>query len=135
MKTATKIRSVIGAGLLAALPSLVLAGPPTNTDMARGEIEGILEFCISADPAHAKDLEKEITALTRTLSPPGARGTAAYRQGYDYVTDALVRLAKGGVVSSCASIVSDGKEHGERGEQGEDKEKGRDRPESDRGRR
>ena len=106
METAIRARQLIGACLAAALPCLALAGPPPNTDMARGEIEGIIQFCIKSNPGHAKDLEKEMTSLTSTLSPPGARGTAAYKQGYDLVTDALNKVGKQERVSSCASIAA-----------------------------
>ena len=112
------MRTLIGACLAAALPCLALAGPPANTDMARGEIEGIIRFCIKSDPGHAKDLEKEMTSLTSTLSPPGARGTAAYQQGYDLVTDALDKAARQQIVTACASIVSAAKEPRERDHEG-----------------
>jgi len=106
METGIRARQLIGACLAAALPCLALGGPPANTDMARGEIEGIIQFCIKSDPAHAKDLENEKTLLTSTLSPPGARGTAAYKQGFDLVTDALSKAEKQQVVSSCGSIAA-----------------------------
>jgi hypothetical protein len=108
METGIRIRTLIGACLAAALPCLALAGPPANSDMARGEIEGIIQFCIKSNPGHAQDLEKEMTLLTSTLSPAGARGTAAYKQGYDLVTDALGKAAKQQIVASCASIAAAG---------------------------
>lgn len=104
MKSGIRIRALVCGCVAVVLPCLALAGPPANTDMARGEIEGIIQFCIESDPGHAQDLEKEMTLLTNTLSPAGTRGTAAYQQGHDLVTDALVKLPKSQAVSSCALI-------------------------------
>jgi hypothetical protein len=135
METGIRVRTLIGACLAAALPCLALAGPPANTSMAMGEIEGIMKFCVRAAPEHAKELEQQMSSLTNTLSPSGVRGTAAYQQGYDLVTDALVKVEPERIRLSCTSIVS-GKEHGEREEKGEEKgEKAKERPESDHGRR
>lgn len=114
MSIGLKVRSVVGACLLAALPSLALAETPPNTSMAMGEIEGIIKLCIKSTPEYAKELQQQMTMLTDSLSPPGARGTAGYQQGYDLVTDALGKIAKPQLIADCKSIVvAPRKEHPE----------------------
>jgi hypothetical protein len=108
MKTGLRIRSVMGAYLLAALPSLALAATPPNTNMAMGEVEGIIKFCIKADPRLAKELQQQMRLLTGGVSA-AARATAQYKQGYDLVNDALAKVATQTLVAACASIVAPGK--------------------------
>jgi hypothetical protein len=105
MKTGMRIRRVMGAYLLAILPSLALAGTPPNTNMAMGEVEGIIKFCMKTDPRLAKDLEKQLTLLSGQLGP-GVRASAQYKQGYDLINDALTRVATPTLVAACGSIVA-----------------------------
>jgi hypothetical protein len=105
MKTGLRIRRVMAAYLLAALPSLALAGTPPNTNMAMGEVEGIIKFCIKTDPRLARDLEKQLTLLSGQLGA-GARASAEYKQGYDLVNDALAKVATQTLVGACGSIVA-----------------------------
>jgi hypothetical protein len=105
MKAAMRIRRVMGAYLLATLPSLALAGTPPNTNMAMGEVEGIIKFCMKTDPRLAKDLEKQLTLLSGQLGP-AVRATAQYKQGYDLINDALTRVATPTLIAACGSIVA-----------------------------
>ena len=116
MKTGMTIRRVIGAYLLAALPSLALAGTPPNTNMAMGEVEGIIKFCIKTEPRLTKEFEAQLTLLKGQLA--GARGTAGYTQGYDLINDALVKVARPQVVAACASIVTLRRKEEERSDKG-----------------
>ena len=116
MKTGMTIRGVIGGYLLAALPSLALAGTPPNTNMAMGEVEGIIKFCIKTEPRLTTELEAQLTLLKGQLA--GARGTAGYKQGYDLINDALVKVARPQVVAACASIVVPRRKEEERSDKG-----------------
>ena len=101
MNKGLKTATLIGTCLAALLPCLALADPPSN--MAAGEIEAILKFCAKTDPRLEKDVEVHLTLVTGKL-PPGARGSAEYKQGYDLVSDALAKVAKTTAVSACSTL-------------------------------
>jgi hypothetical protein len=101
-----KIRTLIGACLAAALPGLALASPPSNA--AVGQIDAILNFCAKAVPQLEKSAQTYRTLLTHDASA-GVRTTAAYRQGYDQVNDALAKGNQGQQIAACTAGLTERK--------------------------
>jgi hypothetical protein len=91
----------MGTCMVAFLPGLSLADAPGN--MAVGEVEAIVHFCAKIDPRVG--VERHLTVLTGRISP-GVRSTAEYKQGYDLVSDALVKVDKAQAVPACAPLAS-----------------------------
>lgn len=98
-KKGWKIRTLIGSSLVLMLPCLAIAIPP-NTNMAVGEVEGIVHFCVKADPHLAKDAESMLKGLAGQV-PQGARATAEYKDGYNQVTAALEKVNQAQVRAAC----------------------------------
>jgi len=98
-----KIPALIGTCLAALLPCLAMADAPS--DVAVGEVDAILKFCVKTDPRLAHDAEMYLKVLTREASP-GARGSAAYQQGYDLVSDALAKVSKQTALAACSTLAN-----------------------------
>lgn len=96
-----KYSRVIGACLTVALPCLALADAPSN--VALGEVEAIVKFCVRISPALEKSAEEKLQLVTGKVSP-GARGSSEYKQGYDLVSDALTKVNKAQALSACAAL-------------------------------
>ena len=95
-----KIHTLMGTCLAAALPCLALASPPS--DAAVGQIDAILNFCGKAVPRLEKNAQTYRVLLTHGASP-GVRSTAAYRQGYDQVNDALAKGNQAQQIAACTT--------------------------------
>jgi hypothetical protein len=95
-----KIRTLIGTCLAAALPGLALASPPSNA--AVGQIDAILNFCAKAVPHLEKSAQVYRTLLTGNAAP-GARGSSAYKQNYDLVSDALAKGNQALEIAACTT--------------------------------
>jgi hypothetical protein len=95
-----KIHKLIGTCLAAALPGLALASPPS--DAAVGQVDAILNFCAKAVPHLKKNAEAFRVELTGHAAP-GARGTSAYKQNYDLVSDALAKGNRSQEIAACTA--------------------------------
>lgn len=96
-----KIPRLLGTCLTATLPCLALADAPSN--VAMGQVDAIVKFCIKSDPRLAEDAQEQLKALTGTVSA-GARSSGEYRQGYDLVSDALAKIDRQTAVAACSSL-------------------------------
>ena len=95
-----KIHTLLGTCLAAALPCLALASPPS--DVAVGQLDAILNFCAKAVPRLEKSTKAWRTALTRDASPR-ARTSAAYKQGYQQISDALAKGNQAQQIAACTA--------------------------------
>ena len=95
-----KILTLLGTCLAATLPCLALASPPS--DVAVGQLDAILNFCVKAVPGLEKGTEAWRTTLTRGASP-GARTSTAYKQGYQQISDALAKGNKAQQIAACSA--------------------------------
>jgi hypothetical protein len=91
------------------LPCLSFADAPTN--VALGEVEAIMNFCVKLDPRLAEQAEKQLKVLTGKVSA-GARG-GDYKQGYDLVSDALAKIDRQTALAACSSLAPGRSRHGE----------------------
>jgi hypothetical protein len=103
MNKELKIPTLIGTWLAALLPCLALADAPSN--VAVGEVDAILKFCAKNDPRLENDVDRYLTVLTGNASP-GVRGTAQYKQGYDLVNDALVKVSVQTALAACSALAN-----------------------------
>jgi hypothetical protein len=101
MNKGLRIHRLIAACLTAALPCLALADAPSN--VALGEVEGIVKYCVKINPGLAKDAQTQLIVFTGRASP-GARGSAEYKKGYDLVSDALTKVNRQYALAACASL-------------------------------
>jgi hypothetical protein len=95
-----KIHTLLGSCLAAALPCLALASPPS--DVAMGQIDAILNFCVKAVPR----LEDGARAYRRLLTGNAASGvhsSNAYKQGYDQVSEALAKGNQAQEIAACTT--------------------------------
>lgn len=99
MNKGLKTHRLIAACLTVALPCLALADAPSN--VALGEVEGIVKFCAKINPELAKDAQTRLTVFTGKVSP-GARGSVEYKKGYDLVSDALAKIKRQDALAACA---------------------------------
>jgi hypothetical protein len=95
-----KIHTLIGTCLAAALPCLAVASPPS--DVAVGQIEAILNFCAKAVPRLEKNAQSYRTLLTHDASA-GVRSSAAYKQWYEQVSDALAKGNQAQEIAACTT--------------------------------
>jgi|SRR5882762_3734061 len=93
-----KIHTLLGTCLAAALPCLAIASPPS--DVAVGQLDAILNFCATSVPRLEKSTQAWRTALTREASR-GARSSAAYKQGYQQISDVLAKGNQAQEISAC----------------------------------
>ena len=103
MNKGLMIPTLIGTCLAALLPCLAMADAPS--DAAVGQVDAILKFCVKADPRLAPGAETYRKLLTGDASP-GARGSEAYEQGYDMVSDALAKVSMQTVLAACSTLAS-----------------------------
>jgi len=93
-----RLHALVGTCLVAALPALALASPPS--DAAVGQIDAILNFCAKSVP----ELQKN-TGLYRAAwignAAPGARNSKAYKDAYDLVSEALEKGNRGQEITAC----------------------------------
>jgi hypothetical protein len=95
-----KIHALIGTCLAVALPCLAVASTPS--EVAVGQVDAILNFCAKAVPRLEKNAETYRTLLTHDASA-GVRSSAAYRQGYDQVSDALAKGNQAQEIAACTT--------------------------------
>jgi len=95
-----KVHTLIGTCLAAALPCLAVASPPS--DVAVGQIDAILNFCAKAVPGLEKNAETYRTLLTHDASA-GVPSSAAYKQGYQQVSDALAKGNQAQEIAACTT--------------------------------
>jgi hypothetical protein len=95
-----KLHAVVGTCLVAALPALALASPPS--DAAVGQIDAILNFCAKSVPSLQKNAGLYREAWIGNASP-GARNSKAYKDAYDQVSDALEKGNRGEEIKACVA--------------------------------
>jgi hypothetical protein len=95
-----KLHALVGTCLLAALPAVALASPPS--DAAVGQIDAILNFCVKSVPALERKAGLYRTAWIGNASP-GARNSKAYKDAYDQVSEALEKGNHGQEVAACVA--------------------------------
>jgi hypothetical protein len=96
------IHALLGTCLAAALPCLALASPPS--DVAMGQIDAILNYCVKAVPGLEKGAQTYRTLLTGNAA--GVRGSNGYQEGYDQVSAALVKGNHGQQIAACTRGLS-----------------------------
>jgi len=109
MNNKRKVLGLMGICVGVALPCLASADAPR--DMAVGEVDAILKFCVKSDPRLEESAEKW-RKLLRGTGSRGSESSAAYKQGYDLVTDALQHADKTSVRAACVAGLT-GSEHEE----------------------
>ncbi len=107
-KKGLKVQMLIGTCVAVLLPCLTRAGAPD--DMAIGEIDAILKFCVKLEPELEKSA-RSIQPLLTSNAAPGARTSALYKQGYDLVSEALEKANRAQVSANCIAGLEPAKSH------------------------
>ena len=107
MTRGRKLHMLVGTCLVATLPALALASPPS--DAAVGQIDAILNFCAKSVPSLEKNAGLYRTAWIGNASP-GARNSKAYKDAYDQVSEALEKGNHGQEIAACVAGLG---KHGE----------------------
>jgi hypothetical protein len=73
---------------------------------ALGSVDALLNFCLQVDPRDAASFRAQRSLIEHGSSEDTIehlRGSSAYRQSYDLVSDALKGVAKSDAAQACAA--------------------------------
>jgi hypothetical protein len=98
----------LGVGLLAALPGLAVASPPS--DIAVGQIDAILDFCAKGLPEETRAAD-ELRHEATHEAVSGARHSKTYQQSYDKEAQILAQGDRAKEITACRQGLRHKSEH------------------------
>src|SRR5215472_2977505 len=99
-----KVACLLGLWLAMGLPLGATAAPPS--DIAVGQIDAILDQCMKIAP-HLSPGATIIRHVATSEAAPGARGSAAYKQAYDYEQHVLQSGNHTQQLAACTTTLKD----------------------------
>jgi hypothetical protein len=95
-----KLHNVLGGTLLALLPGLGSASPPS--DAAVGQIDAILDYCVKEEPRLSAGAHTD-RALFTGHGAEAKRSSHEYHQAYEQVSTALAKGNRTREIAACAT--------------------------------